>query len=305
MMKRLINLILLTLFVLSLVGCSEQVKEVEKKEEIEQIKETDEQQTIEMEKEEEQNSWAGEWVFLSDDNVGTLTIEQVDESHVTYQLSGSRNNPVNGSSYGNAFEGSGTINGNRIEFTNDLSEDCGGIMERKDHIITVTLDNGACHTPQVYLDGDYKKADAYQEQPLFMVKDHEFQIYGLSLEDTPSEAKSLIGNPDFEGPDETGFDEWIQKYSNQYIDRIAYFENNAVSISSEALASELQMSIQEHFNGERYFTEDGAEYLYLPETEQLLIYTPDPEDSTKVTLLLTYADGNFHVGVENGWILKK
>lgn len=313
-MKEIMGTFLTVALFITLAGCSE-TNEAEPSESVEETvqpeekeateTEATEEEVAETEIEEESIPWAGEWIFLSDDNLGQLRIEQVSESQVKYHLGGSRINPVNGSSYGNALEGSGTINGNQIEFTNDLVEDCSGIMVREDNIISVKLNNESCHTPQVYLDGEYKLADSYREQPLFMVKNQQFQIYGLSLGDTPSQAKELIGNPEYEGPDETGFDEWIQQFNHPSINKVAYFENAAVSIHGEANIKELEEGIERHFKGERYMTEEGAEYLYLPASEQLLIYTPNPNDPSKVSLFVTYADGNFHVGVENGWILKK
>lgn len=256
----------------------------------------------EQEETEEAFDWSGEWVFLSDDNLGNLKIEKVDEETIRYHLGGSVINPVNGSSYANVMEGTGMISGNTITYTNELSEDCGGTMERNGNIITVTAANGACHTPQVYLDGDYIKADSLKEQPLLEIKNGQFLVRGISMWDTPSTVKEMHGNPAYEGPDEEGFYEWIQDYEDKKL-FVSYSNNQPDSVHTEAPADVFLPEV-EKLSGERYTSED-ANYIYLPEKEQLLIYQTKAEDPSVITLFTAYADGNFHAGVENGWIVKE
>ncbi|OXT15130.1 hypothetical protein B9K06_22740 [Bacillus sp. OG2] len=47
----------------------------------------------------EEFNWQGEWVFLSDDNLGKLKIDRQDGKTIQYQLSGSVINPNNNESY--------------------------------------------------------------------------------------------------------------------------------------------------------------------------------------------------------------
>ncbi|MCK6207099.1 hypothetical protein KZX50_16780 [Bacillus infantis] len=249
----------------------------------------------------EEFNWQGEWVFLSDDNLGKLKIDRQDGKTIQYQLSGSVINPNNNESYFNVMEGSGTIEGDKITYTNNLSEDCGGVMIRSGEKLTLTAANESCHTPQVYLDGEYLKRDSISEPPLLSIKDGQFVVRGLTFGDAPSQAKSLHGNPAYEGPDEDGFYEWIQKYEDQEL-FISYFNKQLDSLNSDAPATVFKEEAAS-IPGERYKAEDGTYYIYLPETEQLLIYTESSEGEGTISFFITHADGNFHAGVENGWIV--
>lgn len=307
-MGKLYTTIIICFMFLLLAGCGEEsngnLDNTRTSEDSKQVSPEEDSQTETGIEDHKELSWEGEWIFLSDDNLGQLTIVQKDESTIQYRLSGSRINPVNGGSYGNAFEGMGYIDGNQLEFTNDLNDDCGGVMVKNQETITLTLADEACHTPQVYLNGDYKKTDTLQNEPLFVVDEGIFKLHGISLGANPSQVKALIGNPDYEGPDEEGFDDWIQRYSqsNGYI---SYFENAVTSIHLDASLTELEEGISQYFEGEYYSTDEGTEYLYLPESGQLLVYNVNPDNRTEVSLFVTYADGNFQMGVENGWIIKQ
>lgn len=302
-----------------LAGCTEQseVKEqqtIQKQETVKQDKagsdleenstQDDEKKTKpanEMELNEDEVTWEGKWIFLSDDNLGQLLIEQVDDDTITYLLAGSRMNPVNLSSYGNSLEGTGVIKGNSIELTSSSNPDCGGSFVKNHDVITVSIPNGGCHTPQVYLEGDYKKAESIEIPPLLQIHNGNFQVFGISMGDTPSIVKGLIGNPENEGPDEEEFYEWIQTFDMNHL-LISYYSNQVDSISAVVSKDQLETAISDQFNGEKYRGDSESIYLYNPENEQLLIYTPSQEDPTKVNILVTHADGNFHAGVENGWI---
>ncbi|MBM7703996.1 hypothetical protein [Metabacillus iocasae] len=253
-------------------------------------------------KNEEAFDWSGEWVFLSDDNLGTLRIEQEDDHTIRYHLGGSSISAVNHSSYGNLLEGKGTIQDDTILFTNDLQKECGGTMVRDGSRITVTVKDENCHTSRVHLDGEYKKLDHIKKQPLFNMKDGKMVVWGIFLGDNPSAVKSLHGNPDYEGPDEDGFYEWIQDYKRKEL-FVSYSSNQTVSIHGVAPKKLFLKAAEVKLSGERYRSEDGANYIYVPETEELLIYRTDSENPSTITFFMTYADGNFHAGVEGGWII--
>ncbi|MBM7649925.1 hypothetical protein JOC78_002909 [Bacillus ectoiniformans] len=142
------------------------------------------------------------------------------------------------------------------------------------------------------------KPKSNQESSLFKVKDQHFSLYGMMIGATTSEMKDLLGSPQYEGADETGFDEWIQQYEKNNI-YISFHNEQATSFSAEVNEKELERAITENFQGEKYISEEGTKYLYLPETEELLMYT-STSDSPNVTATVTYADGNFKYWVEEG-----
>lgn len=307
-MKKVLVFVVIGFFTILLAGCSEQptviLKDQEDIKESEQVKKADEEvvDKEEIAVKEEMNSWEGEWIFLSDDNLGQLRIEKIAENQIHYHLGGTRINPHNMSSYANSFEGTGMIEGNRVTFTNDYVEDCGGVMVKNGDIVTVTTENDSCHTPQVYLNGDYQKTSSIETQESFIIQDDKFFLYGITLGDLPSDVKSLNGNPIYEGPDEEGFYEWVQKYDEKNI-FVSYYSNQVESVNVEVPFSVLQTKVSNHENIEMYITDDGAEYLYNPSSKQLLIYHKK-EDEDLASVLFTYADNNFLYGVEAGWIKK-
>ncbi|KAB7709084.1 hypothetical protein F9802_02900 [Bacillus aerolatus] len=312
--KKSIFAIIMIVSIFMITGCSSQMVSEEKKANREQVSEKVNEQVSEkkaasepvatQENNEEDRSWDGQWVFLSDDNLGQLQIEQVEGNGINYTLGGTRINPNNNSSYANSFQGTGIIKGDKVEFKNNLLEECGGMMEKKDSVITVTVENEGCHTPQVYLNGDYKKDDSITTPSFFAYENGEFNIYGITLGDTPSTTKGLVGNPDYEGPDEEAFYEWIQDYPSKNL-FISYFSNKIESIHAEANASELEAAIAEEFDGDYYISNDGSNYLYNPENKQLLIFNENEKNSQMISFFVTYADGNFYYGVENGSIKQK
>ena len=249
-------------------------------------------------------AWEGTWVFVSDDNVGELKIDQIKEDEIEYTLNGTRNNPVNLSSYANTLSGTGTIKGEKIEITDSLLEGCGGFLEIEGPMLTVNIENEMCHTPQVYLNGEYVKAGTLEEIPLFAYDQGGFSLHGLSLGMHPSDTKALIGNPEYEGPDETGFSVWLQDYPMKNL-QLSY---NGEGLEADSIyftedASAWNAASGELFTGERYISEDGTHYLYSQDSGQLVYYSENMEDTVGITL--TYADGNFQYGIESGQITKE
>ncbi|MED4534142.1 hypothetical protein [Metabacillus fastidiosus] len=316
-MYKLIVLTILTVSISIIAGCSNKTileekivktdQEIEKADDQFHKKDTAaEPKSTGDEEKQEDIPWDGQWIFLSDDDLGQLQIEVLEGNKINYTLGGTRINPINNSSYANSFEGTGVIQDNKAEFTNNLVEGCGGVMEKKGTIITLIIEDESCHTPQVYLNGDYKKVNSIGNNASpFAFKNGEFYIYGISLGDTPSTVKGLLGNPDYEGPDEEGFYEWIQDYSTQSF-YISYSgDNTAESIHAEADESELKTAIAKEFKGQVYIDDDGSNYLFNPDNKQLLIFNEKEQNGQMISFLVTYADGNFHQGIEQGWIRQK
>ena len=249
-------------------------------------------------------AWEGTWVFLSDDVAGDLKIAKTKEDGIEFTLSGTRNNPVNLSSYANTLKGTGIVKGDKIEITDSQREECSGVLEAEGAILTVNLENDMCHTPQIYLNGEYVKAGTLEDQPLFSYEQGEFRLHGMSLGMHPSDIKALIGNPDYEGPDETGFSVWIQDYPMKNL-QLSFngegLEADSIHFTENAAAWHAASGVS--FTGERYKSEDGTHYLYNPDNGQLIFYPENEEDTVSITL--TYADGNFRYGIESGQIIKE
>ncbi|MGG3887968.1 hypothetical protein [Metabacillus fastidiosus] len=315
-MYKLIVLTILTVSISIIAGCSNKTileekivktdQEIEKADDQFNKKDTVvEPESTDVEEKQEDISWDGQWIFLSDDHLGQLQIEVLEGNKINYTLGGTRINPINNSSYANSFEGTGVIQDNKVEFTNNLVEGCGGTMEKKETIITLTIEDESCHTPQVYLNGDYKKIDSIGDSSPFAFRNGEFYIHGISLGDSPSTVKGFLGNPDYEGPDEEGFYEWIQDYSAQSF-YISYSgDNTAESIHAEADASKLKTTIVKEFKGQAYIDDDGSNYLFNPDNKQLLIFNEKRQNGKMISFLVTYADVNFHQGIEQGSIRRK
>ena len=126
-------------------------------------------------------------------------------------------------------------------------------------------------------------------------------MHGIALGDTPAETKTRVGNPTYEGPDEDGFYEWMQEYPSRHL-LVAYTsDRQAESIHIQGRADERTgaVALAQAFDGERYRNAEGTTYLYNPDNRQLLVLT---QNGPHVSFFVTYADGNFHYGVENGSI---
>jgi hypothetical protein len=302
--------IILVILVLLLAACSsnDSTKRADtKKEENTTSKavEKEEESTKEEEEPSIDESWFGDWVYLSDDINGSIRIEQVNDNQVSVFIGGSTISTINFSSYGNAIEGSGTIEDNKIAFKRDVDDACTGTLEKKENRITLTTDSESCNTPQIYLDGEYIKADSIELEPLIVEKNGEFYVYGVTLGDSPSYVKQMLGNPTFEGPSEDGFYPWVLEFDNPNA-TISAFDNQIDSIIvGDVSINEFNDVLPANFSGKYYTTDDSTSlYLYNPRNEQLLIYRADSEDFSTGSILFQHADGNFHAGVENGWIIE-
>lgn len=244
-------------------------------------------------------SWDGEWVFVNNDTLGELHIEQESEQKIRYKLVGSTMNAD--SSYANAFEGSGVITGDEATFTNEYKEGCGGVMKKRGTMITLTVENESCHTAMVYVNGEYLQAHSIVRQPLLAWVEGEFVLNGIALGDSAAHTKKTVGNPTHAGPDEEGFYEWVHTYPEKDL-LVSYTQDRVVeSIHTEGDASELTGIAS--FDGQQYSDGDENTYWYNPENEQVLIVNPTHEGGTeRLTYFVSYADENFHYGVENGLI---
>ena len=287
-------------------GLQKGIQDVSKEKET--VLEQEEQQQPQQVKEEkggqknkrEEESWQGEWIFIDDQVTGNLHIEEDKDNQIRYKLIGNRMGLTADNAYGSVFEGTGTITGDEVAFTNIVDEECGGVMKKTGSTLSFKAEDGNCHI-SVYLDGEYLKEEAIKTAPLLAYEEGQFFVYGIALGDAPSQTKEKVGNPIYEGPDEDGFYEWLQEYPSRHL-LVAYTsDRQAESIHIEERADERDgaIALAQAFDGERYRNAEGTTYLYNPDNRQLLVLN---QNGTNVSFFVTYADGNFHYGVENGSI---
>ncbi|WP_102026521.1 hypothetical protein [Salirhabdus sp. Marseille-P4669] len=249
------------------------------------------------------DAWFGHWVYLDDYIKGNLIIEPIEGNQFNIVLGGSKINPFNNSSYANVVEATGVLDEyNNIFFTSTFDDMCTGTLVMEGDIISVNSTE-ACHSPKVYFSGEFLKEDSIQPGPLFSMENGAFEIYGVGFGDRPANVKRLLGNAVHEGPDEDGFYEWVLDYEDMLF---SIFDNQVDTIVVDSVdVMELKSAIAALNPGDIYISEDQKTvYLYNTTTEQLLSYSLHPEDSSKASVLLTYADGNFQYSVENGWVVK-
>lgn len=138
---------------------------------------------------------------------------------------------------------------------------------------------------------------------LLKIEENHFVVNGISIGDTTSDVKDIILSPTYEGPDEEGFYEWIQRYeANNTL--VSFSRDTVESFVLEASMKELVQAIEEQYQGDIYINEEGIKYLYIPESAQLLMFSANVEDSTIAHISVMKADGNFHYWLENGGIKK-
>ena len=292
-----------------LIGCSDQDVSKEKETVLEREDQQGQQEQepthvngkkTEQKNKQKEEPWQGEWVFIDDHAIGNLHIEQEKDNQIRYKLIGTKMGLTADNAYGSVFEGTGIITGDEVAFTNTVAEECGGVMKKTGSTLSFKAENENCHI-SVYLDGDYLKEEAIETPPLLTYEEGHFFVHGIALGDTPSETKTRVGNPTYEGPDEDGFYEWMQEYPSRHL-LVAYTsDRQAESIHIQGRADERNgaVALAQAFDGERYRNAEGTTYLYNPDNRQLLVLT---QNGPHVSFFVTYADGNFHYGVENGSI---
>lgn len=159
--------------------------------------------------------------------------------------------------------------------------------------------NGA----ELILSGEDKKSTSIEEAPMFRMKNDQFLIYDVLQGDKPSAVKAKLGNPESEGPDEMMDNYWIQQYPKKEL-IVTYYDDWVETISFTTTKEALEKEIAEHFEGDRYRTKDGTEYLLVPQNQDLLLYRPNEEDPSQIDVLVTVADENFYYNLEHGEIFK-
>lgn len=250
-----------------------------------------------------ESSWNGDWILLSDQILGTLHIAEHEDTEFNYKLSGSQQTTEDPSPKSLAFEGDGKIDGNQAEATCEATATCKMVMEMEGSTLQLTINDEITDGSELIVSGEYKKSASTEETPMFRMKDEQFQIYGILQGDKPSAAKATLGNPESEGPDESIDNYWIQQFLTKEL-IVTYYDGWVDTISFTTTKEALEAEIAKHFDGDRYRSKDGTEYLLVPQNQDLLLYRPNVEDPSKITVLVTVADDNFYYNLEHGDISK-
>jgi len=250
-----------------------------------------------------ESPWNGEWFLLSDQILGTLHITDNDETEFNYKLSGSQQTTEDSSPKSLTFEGNGKIDGIQAEATCEATPNCKMSIEMDGSTLQLTINDEITDGSELMLSGEYKKATSIKETPMFRMKDDQFQIYDILQGDKPSAVKAKLGNPESEGPDEMIHNYWIQQFPAKEL-IVTYYDDWVETISFTTTKKVLELDITKHFEGDRYRSKDGTEYLLVPQNQDLLLYRPNEEDPSKINVLVTVADDNFYYNLEHGDISK-
>ena len=250
-----------------------------------------------------ESPWNGDWILLSDKILGTLHITDNAETEFDYKISGSQPTTEDSSPMSHTFEGNGKTDGNRAEATCEATPTCKMIFEMDGSTLQLIINDESTDGSTLILSGEYKKSSSIEETSMFRMKNDQFLIYGVLQGDKPSAVKATLGNPESEGPDEMIHNYWIQQYPAKGL-IVTYYDDWVETISFTTTKEALEKEIAEHFKGDRYRNKEGAEYLLVPQNQDLLLYRPNEEDPSKIDVLVTVADENFYYSLEHGEIFK-
>ncbi|WP_186672578.1 hypothetical protein [Sporosarcina sp. BP05] len=250
-----------------------------------------------------ESPWDGDWIFLSDKILGTLHITENADSEFDYKISGSQPTTEGSSPVALTFEGNGKIDGNQAEATCEPAANCKMMIEMDGSTLKLTINDEVTDGSELILSGEYKRSSSIEETPVFRMKNDQFLIYGVLQGDKPSSVKATLGNPESEGPDEMIQNYWIQQYPAKEL-LVTYYDDWVETIYFTTTKEALEAEIAEHFEGDRYRNKDGTDYLLVPQNQDLLLYSSNEEDPSKINVLVTVADENFYYGLEHGEISK-
>ncbi|WP_252502264.1 hypothetical protein [Sporosarcina sp. Marseille-Q4943] len=135
--------------------------------------------------------------------------------------------------------------------------------------------------------------------PLFDMEDGNLFVYGMKLGDSPSTAEEIWGKPEILEEENTIHGETYHHYPAAKM-TIGYYEDKLTFIAVESGEKDLQ-EITDKFQGDHYRTPEGdAEFFFVPENGQLLIYGTANGADGDAEVRLLMSDENFFYYVDEG-----
>lgn len=247
----------------------------------------------------EQLDWEGEYVFIHDEIDGMLLIAGQENDQFTFQLNGSTMKLENEKPSTIALKGTGKIDAEEARLTFEDNEKCSGVLHFEEASLTFTMDKNDCQL-NFEVDGTYAEIETENKPPAFSMQDNKIYINGLTFGHSPSDAKSIWGNPNQAGTDEPHtHGDYYQDFKSEEM-HIIYYEKRLTTLTLR-VDEEVLKDITENFKGEHYIdVHSDWEFFLVPEDGQLLVYKPDESADGSAGLLLIPADGNFFYYVEEG-----
>lgn len=281
--------------VLLIGGCSEKTGEdilAEKPVETPEVEETDSPQV-------EYADWEGDYIFMDDEIEGTLTVSGQQEAEFTYSLNATKKDWSNTLLAEESFEGKGIADSNDANVSTQGKE-CSGKFILDGPEMTVKMTGAECKL-NLDLSGVYQKVPAGKPD-LYNIKDGKILLNGLSITDTPADAKALWGNPDIDKSTDEDihlFEETVHTYADEKM-RITYYQHKLYAMTVAADKEKLA-EIAKAFPGTHYKdVNSDTELFHIPENGHLLIYRNEAIGAENPELLLIPADENFTYAVESG-----
>ncbi|WP_316571431.1 hypothetical protein [Neobacillus sp. YIM B06451] len=139
-----------------------------------------------------------------------------------------------------------------------------------------------------------EKERAVNSEIEFMVKENQFYINGITLQDSEKFVASVFGQPTSSEEDELGESEIINVYDGI---RIGYFNEKVTSIDFEISYEDLEEQVISEYPGDKLVNEDGDVFLYNEESQHLLMVK---SYAGTYTVYLGYADNIFKEELEYG-----
>ncbi|MFS0688631.1 hypothetical protein AB1K89_05160 [Sporosarcina sp. 179-K 8C2 HS] len=148
-------------------------------------------------------------------------------------------------------------------------------------------------------DGADQTIEMDNKPPLFDMENGNLVVYGMKLGDSPSTAEAIWGKPEIVEEENTIHGETYFNYPEAKM-TIGYYEDKLTFLAVEADEKALQ-EITDKFQGDHYRTPEGdAEFFFVPENGQLLIYGVANSADGDAEVRLLMSDENFFYYVDEG-----
>lgn len=148
-------------------------------------------------------------------------------------------------------------------------------------------------------EGIYQNSGTENKPPIFSMEDDNLVVYGLTLGDTPSDAKAIWGEPEVLDEEPMGDADTYHYYPAVDM-TVGYYDEKLTFIAVDADEEDLK-EISSTFTGDHFRDPEGAtEFFFSPENGQLLIYGTANSIDGDSELRLLMSDENFFYYVDEG-----